>query len=141
MTIQKFERKKEQSLGKRTNHLIQLVKRQPVNPARDYEGAQAVKILFRKEQHCKIAFTGGAQLNEISKDEFMKQCQAEDACQSITYEANKTATDTRQCNLNIKTKYDVRSYFTCNVMSVNHGTIMKKYEIISAYSTKNLGSL
>ena len=114
MTIQKFERKKEQSLGKRTNHLIQLVKRQPVNPARDYEGGQTVKILFRKEQHCKIAFTGGAQLNEISKDECIKQCEAEDACQSITYKSSKTATDTGQCNLNIKTKYDVWSYFTCN---------------------------
>ena len=114
LAIQNLEREKEQSLGKRTNHLIQLVKRQTVNSDRDYKSGQTVKILFCKEQHCKIAFTGGAQLNEISKDEFMKQCQAEDACQSITYEANKTATDTRQCNLNIKTKYDVRSYFTCN---------------------------
>ena len=93
---------------------MQLVKRQTVNPNKDYEGGQTVKSLFRKEKHYKIAFTEGAYLNEISKDECMKQCQAEDDCQSIIYNANKKATNTGQFNLNIETKYDVGLYFTCN---------------------------
>ena len=103
-----------------------------MNPDEEFENVQTVESMFVEEKYCKIMFSLGVRIFDISKEKCMKFCQENDNCKSVSYK-DANGGDHNTCLLNTETKYEVGLFYASRTeisQKWNHYQQVKDYFLI-----------